>query len=132
IEWELEGFTLDREALLAAFDPLAKKYRMRYSLHYTAERLNLAIMVSKYRHCLYDLLVRWTLGEIRAHIPLILSNHSDLKDVADHFAIPFKKIAVASENKKAAEQMQIQALREHAVDVVVLARYMQILSPEFV
>ncbi len=132
IEWELNGFALDRQELISAFTPLAKKFQMKFSLHYSAERMNLALMVSKYRHCLYDLLVRWTLEEIHADIPLILSNHADLKEVADHFKIPFQVIKVNQENKQEAEKAQLEILKKHKIDLVVLARYMQILSPNFI
>ena len=132
IEWELEGFSLDRKELISAFTPLAKKFQMKFSLRYTAQSMKMAILVSKYRHCLYDLLVRWTLGEIRAEIPLILSNHPDLKEVAGHFDIPFQCIPVDPKNKAASEREQIALLKKHQIDLVVLARYMQILSPDFV
>lgn len=132
IEWELQGFSLGREELVGALTPLAEKHQMKFSLYYTAEKQNMAILVSKYRHCLYDLLVRYTLGEIHAHIPLILSNHEDLEDVAQHFDIPFVHIPVPKDDKASAEKKQLELLKKHQVDLVVLARYMQILSPDFV
>lgn len=132
LEWEMGGFQLDREALARELAPLAKKYRMEYSLHFSDRRSRMAILVSKYQHCLYDLLVRHTLGEIDVDIPLILSNHPDLREVAEHFGIPFHVVPVTADSKERAEAEQLRLLREHQVDLVVLARYMQVLSPAFV
>ena len=92
----------------------------------------MAILVSKYGHCLYDLLVRHQTGELEVEIPLILSNHPDLKPVAAHFGIPFHLIPVPPENKEKAEKRQLAVLKKHKIDLVVLARYMQILGAPFV
>lgn len=132
IEWELKGFRLDQKDLDKSLQPLTKKYKMKCGLHFSSDRLRMAIMVSQYRHCLYDLLVRCALEEIKVEIPLILSNHHDLKDVAEHFDIPFHVVEIPKDNKKEAETKQIQLLEKHRVDLVVLARYMQILSENFV
>jgi formyltetrahydrofolate deformylase len=132
LEWEMGGFKLDREALARELAPLAKKFNLSTSLHFSDQRSRMAILVSKYQHCLYDLLVRHTLGEIDVEIPLILSNHPDLRDVAEHFGIPFQVVPVPAEGKEKAEAEQLRLLREHQVDLVVLARYMQVLSPKFV
>jgi formyltetrahydrofolate deformylase len=132
IEWELKGFALKRGELENSLQPLIKKFKMKYGLHFSSNRLRMAMLVSQYRHCLYDLLVRCALEEIQVEIPLILSNHPDLEDVAKHFAIPFHVIEVSKQNKREAEAKQIQLLEEHRVDLVVLARYMQILSADFV
>jgi formyltetrahydrofolate deformylase len=132
IEWELKGFALDRNELEKSLQPLSKKFKMKYGLHFSSDRLRMALMVSQYRHCLYDLLVRCALEEIQVEIPLILSNHADLKDVARHFEIPFHVVEVSKENKREAEAKQIQLLEKHQIDLVVLARYMQILGKDFV
>lgn len=132
LEWEMGGFKLDRQALTQQLVPLAQKFQLNYALHFSEQRSRMAIFVSKYQHCLYDLLVRHTLGEIDVEIPLIISNHPDLKEVAEHFGIPFQVVKIGLENKAQAEAEQLRLLRENQVDLVVLARYMQVLSPDFV
>ncbi len=132
IEWDLYGFQLSRQELKKQFADLAGQHKMRFSLYFSDEKIRLAIFVSKYRHCLYDLLVRHALGELDVEIPLILSNHPDLKEVADHFSIPYHCIAVTPENKQEAEQTALDLLTKHQINAVVLARYMQILSKDFV
>lgn len=132
LEWEMAGFTLDRAQLKAELEKLAQRFQMEQSLHFRDQRSRVAILVSKYRHCLYDLLVRRELGEIDVDIPLILSNHADLKEVAQHFGIPFEVVPVSEATKDEAEKKQLQLLRDHRIDLVVLARYMQVLSPAFV
>ncbi|HKY64315.1 MAG TPA: formyltetrahydrofolate deformylase [bacterium] len=132
LEWEMGGFNLDRTQLQQELDKLAARFNMEHSLHFRDERCRMAILVSKYRHCLYDLLVRRELGEIDVDIPLILSNHADLKEVAGHFGIPFEVVPVTEATKAEAEKKQLQLLRDHRIDLVVLARYMQVLSPSFV
>ena len=132
IEWELKGFNLNENEISAGFNPIAKKFKMHYSLHFSNQALKMGILVSKYQHCLYDLLVRWTLNEIRVEIPIIISNHPDLEVVARHFDIPYKTVSIHKENKREAEATQIKILKEHKVDFVVLARYMQILTKDFI
>ena len=132
LEWEMKGFSLSREELKVELDKFSNKFNVRYTQYFTDQRLKMAIMVSKYKHCLYDLLVRHNLGELNVDIPLILSNHPDLESVASHFKIPFKIIEVLAQNKKQAEAKQIEILKQNQIDFVVLARYMQVLSPSFV
>ncbi|HCU23743.1 MAG TPA: formyltetrahydrofolate deformylase [Deltaproteobacteria bacterium] len=132
LEWEMDGFALDRPTLAAKLKPLAEKFQLQHSLHFTDRRCRMAVLVSKYQHCLYDLLVRHTLRELDVEIPLILSNHPDLQEVAEHFNIPFHHVAVTPQNKKEAEARQLALLKEQRVDLLVLARYMQILSSDFV
>ena len=92
----------------------------------------MALFVSKYDHCLYDILGRHQSGELKIEIPFILSNHRDLKSIAERFDIPFYYVSVTKETKKAAEQEQIALLQKHKIDFIVLARYMQIISPELI
>ncbi|MFO1462225.1 MAG: formyltetrahydrofolate deformylase [bacterium] len=132
LEWEMGGFRLDRGELARELIPLAEKFQLQYQLYFSDQRSRLAILVSKYQHCLYDLLVRHTLGEIDVDIPLILSNHPDLREVAEHFGIPFEVVPVPAASKGQAEAEQLRLLRKHRIDLVVLARYMQVLSPVFV
>ncbi len=132
LEWELDGFQLDRKELEKEVQQLVTRFQMRHSLFFTDRPSRMAIMVSKVPHCLYDLLVRHRSGELDVEIPLILSNHPDLAEVARHFSIPFKVIEVTPKNKEDAEQKQLKHLAENKIDFVVLARYMQILSGCFV
>ncbi|AXT63252.1 formyltetrahydrofolate deformylase [Aquimarina sp. AD10] len=111
---------------------VAKNYNMHWEL-YNAEKLpKLALFVSKYDHCLYDILGRYASGELKVKIPIIISNHRDLESIANAFNIPFKHIPVSKGNKKEAEAEQLKTLKEHKIDFIVLARYMQILSANFV
>jgi len=132
IEWEYDKLKLPRATLLKKVKKITARFRMRYELHFMEDRLRMAILVSKYGHCLYDLLVRHQLKEMEVEIPLVLSNHPDLKPVATHFKIPFHVIPVPGGNKKEAEARQLALLKKHRIDLVVLARYMQILSGDFV
>ncbi len=132
LEWELEKFKLSKLALLKKISKLSKTFHMQIELYYSDQKSRMAIMVSKYEHCLYDLLVRRELDELEVDIPLILSNHPDLKSVAQHFKVPFYSIPIRTAYKDKDEAKQIALLKSKKVDFVVLARYMQILSLEFV
>lgn len=105
---------------------------INWQLHDPANRPKLALMVSKYDHCLYDLLARHASGELHAEIPIIISNHDTLRPVAERFEIPFAHIPVPKGSKPEAEAQQLNLLKSHDIDLVVLARYMQIISPNFV
>lgn len=111
---------------------LAHNYQMKWSYHLAGTLPKMAIFVSKYNHCLYDLLSRHKSGELAVDIPFILSNHADLGFVAQQFNIPFYHIPVNKDNKAAAEDAQLKLLQEHQVDFVVLARYMQIVSAKLI
>lgn len=111
---------------------LAMPYKMSWSLHVDDVKPKMALFVSKYNHCLYDLLSRFNSGELPVEIPFILSNHPDLKYVADQFEIPFYHIPVSKENKEIAEQEQMKLLEQHNVDFIVLARYMQIINENLI
>ncbi|MGW9686999.1 formyltetrahydrofolate deformylase [Flagellimonas sp. 2504JD1-5] len=108
---------------------LAKQYAMSWDIHMDGQKPKMALFVSKYNHCLYDLLSRYNSGELLVDIPFILSNHPDLKYIADQFQIPYYHIPVSKDTKKDAEQKQLELLKEHGIDFIVLARYMQIISP---
>jgi formyltetrahydrofolate deformylase len=117
------------EALKHDFEKsLAKPYRMQWSLHLDNIKPKMCIFVSKYNHCLYDLLSRFHSGELPIEIPFIISNHEDLRPIADQFNIPYHAIAISKENKHDAENKQLELLRSHGVDFIVLARYMQIVG----
>ena len=133
IEWELDKFTIPDEKIGEYFDTLiAQKYNMEWNLHFSQYVPKMALFVSKLPHCLYDLLSRWKSGEIEVEIPLIISNHEDMRSVAEQFGIPYYHFAITAQNKKEKEQEQLELLAEHDIDFIVLARYMQILSADFV
>lgn len=133
IEWELEKFTIPDEKIGEYFDTLiAQKFNMQWNLHFSQYVPKMALFVSKLPHCLYDLLSRWKSGEIKVEIPLIISNHEDMRPVAEQFGIPYYHFSVNAQNKKEKEQEQLELLAEHDIDFIVLARYMQILSGDFV
>ncbi|MEJ5284510.1 MAG: formyltetrahydrofolate deformylase [Brevinematia bacterium] len=132
IEWELEGFKIPRESILKEFEKISKKFNMKVELHFSDEVKRMAIMVSKLDHCLYEILLRKTSGELNVEIPLIISNHLDLKNVADYFRIDFYHYEVRPDNKEEVEKREIELLKKYNIDFVVLARYMQVLSPYFV
>jgi formyltetrahydrofolate deformylase len=126
VEWELSDFKLAVNDFNAAFQPIAKKFQMNWRLELSAKRPRMAIMVSHYTHCLADLLYRHDSGELACEIPVIISNHTDAQRLAEFYRIPFEVTAGKEEAR------QLTALEKHRIDFVVLARYMQILSPDFV
>jgi formyltetrahydrofolate deformylase len=129
--WDLAAFTLDRPRLSEAVGALGKRFDLRWDLTYSDQRPRVAVLASKTPHCLYDLLLNHQLGEIGGDIVCVVSNHPDLAPVAKHFDVPFETIATGAD-KAATEAAQQRLLERLRVDVVVLARYMQILSPAFV
>ena len=131
MEIESEGFGLGRDEFDAAFAPLARQHGMSWRVSFTDRPKRVAILVSKQGHCLIDLLWRWEAGELDAEIPLVISNHADLAAKVEAHGIPFHHLPVTKETKAEQEAKLEALLREHEVDLVVLARYMQILSPEF-
>jgi formyltetrahydrofolate deformylase len=132
IEWDLADFALPDEKIATAFEPVAIKFGMTYRIEFSRRVTRMAIMVSTYDHCLYDLLLRNREGETHADIRLVISNHKKLEHVARLFDVPFYFVPVDKENKSAAEAEQLKLLADHETDLVVLARYMQILTPNFV
>lgn len=132
VEWDLARFAIPGEVIADAFRPIADRYAMRWALHFSHKIPRMAVFVSKEAHCLYDILARHTAGEWRVDIPLIVSNHPTLEPVARQFGIPFHVFPITKETKLAQERAQIALLKSANVDVIVLARYMQILSADFV
>ncbi|RPG31693.1 MAG: formyltetrahydrofolate deformylase [Muricauda sp. TMED12] len=125
-EIDLDAFKEDFER------KLAKAFNMEWDAYTDEYKPKMAIFVSKYNHCLYDLLSRYNSGELSVEIPFILSNHTDLEYVAKQFNIPYFHIPVTKENKAEAEDKQLELLKKHDVDFIVLARYMQIVSPKVI
>jgi len=132
VEWDLSGFELSAAEFGKAFAPITKRFQMHWRLELSSRRLRVAIFVSKYDHCLADLLYRHESGELDCEIPLIISNHRAAERLAKFHKIPFHLITVEEGEKRQAERRQLALLKKHAIDLVVLARYMQILSPKFV
>lgn len=111
---------------------LANRFKMSWEMHTTDQKPRMALFVSKYDHCLYDILGRYSTGELPLEIPLILSNHIDLKPIADKFEIPFRHVPFTKEIKEEGEAAQIKILQEFDIDFIVLARYMQIITPNLI
>ena len=133
IEWDLDGFRIPGEEIGGEFqDSLGQYFQMNWNLHFSDEKPKMAIFVSRLSHCLYDLLSRWQSGEWRVDIPVIISNHEDLKPVSDQFGIDYHTIPITKAEKRAQEKQELELLREYDIDFIVLARYMQILTGEFI
>jgi formyltetrahydrofolate deformylase len=127
-----EGARFDLDGFKAAFAPLAAELGMRWKLSASARRPRMALFCSQYLHCMADLLHRWRTGELQCEIPVIVSNHRDVERLSAFYGIPFEHVPVTAANRVEAEARQLELLARHEVELVVLARYMQILSPEFV
>lgn len=132
VEWDLSGFDLDIDRFPSEFGPIAEQFDMRWRLELSARRPRVAVFVSKYDHCLADLLYRHNSGELACDIPLIISNHDDARRLAEYHGVPFHVVPVDADRKQQAEQQQLALLDEQQIDLVVLARYMQVLSADFV
>jgi formyltetrahydrofolate deformylase len=124
----VDGSPLDLAVLREAFEPIAQRYQMRWRLTDAAERQRVLIMVSQYAHCLNDLLFRASIGELNIDVVAIVSNHTTLAGIAEFYGVPFTHIPVTPETKPEAEAALLDIVRKERVDLVVLARYMQILS----
>ena len=133
IEWELEDFKLSDERLSTLFqEDIATPMQMNWQLHYSDQRPRVAIFATRESHCLYDLLSRHQAGELNIEIPLIISNREELRGAADRFGVSFAHFPITPDNKTEQEAAELELLSSHAVDTLVLARYMQILSDSFV
>jgi formyltetrahydrofolate deformylase len=132
IEFELDGFSLPVDKISAQFQPIADQFNMQWQLHFSDETPRMAVFVSKQGHCLYDILARYQSGEWQVQIPLIVSNHPDMQSIVEKFGIDFHLLNVTKDNKPEQEREQLKLLQDYQIEFVVLARYMQILSAEFV
>lgn len=136
VEWALNGHGasagFDLEKFKTAFTPLATELDMHWQLTASSRLPRVALFCSHYLHCMADLLHRWRTGELKCEIPLIVSNHTAVENLAGFYGIPFKHTPVTAATRAEAEALQLRLMDENNVDLVVLARYMQILSPDFV
>ena len=132
VEWDFAGFSLDENGFNQSFTPIAAKFNMRWQLKLSQHKTRVAIMVSQYDHCLADLLHRHRSGELACEIPLVISNHRDTEALVSFYGIDFHHITVTKDNKQQAEAAQFKLFDDYKIDLIVLARYMQILSPDFV
>jgi len=132
VEWDLAGFDLPVAQFAGAFGKVADPLKLNWQLKLSTVRPKVAVMVSKYDHCLADLLFRQKSGELKCDVPLIVSNHPDARSLAEFYRVPFYYLPVSKENKEQTEAEQIELVERHDIDLVVMARYMQILSPRFI
>jgi formyltetrahydrofolate deformylase len=132
VEFDPANFDIPPAEFAKHFTPIAEKFQMDWRLAQSSHRPKMAILVSKYDHCLADLLYRHKSGELNCEIPLVISNHADNQALADFYKIPFFVVPVPRDNKREAEQKILGLLKQHSPDFIVLARYMQILSQDFV
>jgi formyltetrahydrofolate deformylase len=132
VEWELEGFDLDLAEFPPAFQPIAGRFGMAWRLAESARKPRMAVLVSRFDHCLADLLYRYQSGELHCELPLVLSNHEDTRWLADAYHVPYQHLAVHRDARQEAEQTQLAILRDLDIDFLVLARYMQVLSADFI
>jgi len=133
MEWELDNFLIPNDKIEDYFNTLyARKYGISFRLYFSDYQPRMAIFVSKMSHCLYDILARYTAGEWKVTIPLIISNHPDMRGVAERFGIPYYMFEINRENKAEQERLEMELMAEQHIDFIVLARYMQIISEEMI
>ena len=133
VEWDLSSFQIPKDKIEEYFRTLlGLRFDMNFSLSFSEVRPRMAIFVSKMSHCLYDLLARYAAGEWKVDIPVIISNHPDMEHVAKRFDIKYHYLPVNAANKAEQEARELELLKAHKITFCVLARYMQILSPEFI
>jgi formyltetrahydrofolate deformylase len=130
--WDIAGFKVPRERISEAFKPIADRFGMSFELRFSDQVLRMAVFVSKLDHCLQDLLWRWRAGELRAEVPLLISNHPDLRGLAGSFGVNYHVHPITPATKATEEAAIQERLSDERIDLVVLARYMQVLSDGFV
>jgi formyltetrahydrofolate deformylase len=133
VEWSLDKFRIEKEKIAEYFETLlGKRFNMNFSVYFSDEKPKMGLFVTKLSHCLFDILGRWQSGDLQIEIPVVISNHEFLRDTVEKFDIPFYHIPISKTNKVEQEAKQIEILKQFDVDFIVLARYMQIISPEFI
>ena len=131
IEWQLEGFGLPRQVICPTASALAERLGGQYKVNFSDVRPPVAIFVSKQDHCLLDLLWRTRTGELPMQVPLVISNHPDLGPMAEEFGAHFAHVPISAANREEAEAQHLELLAEHGIELVILAKYMQVLTPAF-
>lgn len=132
VSWSTANFSIPAAELHEAFSPLAKEFGASWKIRLGDRKMRVALFVSRYDHCLQELLWRHSIGEFAIDVPLIVSNHADLEPLARRYGIPFHHVPVTAASKMETEREELELLERHDIDTVVLARYMQVLSPQFV
>jgi len=133
VEWSLDDFIVPKEKIGDFFDTLvAQKYQLKWKLKFNESIPKVCLFVSRYSHCFFDILSRYESGEWKIEIPLIISNHEKFRPVAERYNIPYHHFPVTKENKIATEAKEIKLIMQHEINFIVLARYMQILSDDFI
>ncbi len=132
LAWDMKNFSVCESDVPEAIAPLAKEFGATWRVEFTGKKMRVAIFVSKSGHCLQDILWRQRLGEFSIDVPLIVSNHEDMKPLAEQYDVPYYVFPITKENRLEQEDKELTLLKEHRIDTLVLARYMQILSPRFV
>ncbi|MTJ28830.1 formyltetrahydrofolate deformylase [Aphanizomenon sp. UHCC 0183] len=132
IEWQLKGFNLPKDVITPAFNAIAQPLNAKWELHFSDTLPRIAIWVSRQDHCLFDLIWRHRAKEFHAEIPLIMSNHPDLQPIVEQFGIDYHYLPITKDNKQEQEAKQLELLHEYKIDLVVLAKYMQIVSADFI
>jgi formyltetrahydrofolate deformylase len=132
IEWDLARFTIPRDQIWERFDVLAQRFRMTWELHFSDKRTRMAVLVSRAAHCLYEILAHHEAGDWAVEIPLVISNHAHLESVVKKHGIDYYHLPVTKETRKEQESKVAELLEKEGIELVALARYMQILTPEFV
>lgn len=132
VEWEIKDFKIPREKIGNAFQPFAKKFNMKWQLRFSDYVPRMAVFASKEEHCLYELLLRQRMKEFNVEIPLIISNHPDLQPIAENFGVEFKYYPVSDNTRASYEKRIIRNLEEHDIELIALAKYMQVLSGKII
>lgn len=133
IEWELQNFTIPREKIAEYFGTLlATRYNLTWNIYFTRKVPRMAIFVSKMSHCLFDMLARYQSGEWNVEIPLVISNHPELEPLVKQFGLEYQLFSINGKNKAEQEEKEIELLKTRNIDFIVLARYMQVLSDDFI
>jgi len=133
VEWQLDNFSINRESIQKVFsEQVASTLQMNWQIAFSDVKPRLAIFVSQHGHCLFDILSRYQSGEWDVEIPLIISNHKNYQSVAENAGIAFHHMPITADNKQQQEKIQLDLLAKHQINTIVLARYMQILSANFI
>ncbi len=132
VEWDLTNFTIPREKIADAFHPIAKRFGMEWNLSFSDHRPRIAIFVSQEQHCLMDLLARWQMGEFPADLALVISNHNRPQHAVEQAGFPFYHFPITTDTKPQQEAAELAILQELRIDYIILARYMQVLSEDFI